>query len=173
MKRLTARGKIMSRIIIICAVAAILGVPAKADETLKWRHVIHMASNQTQQVGDVNNHLLGLIRLPGIAFFQDGSTGTALVIGTYDAVVGVGATVNGYYTISFADGSELWLKYTGTTKTGATGKIAQKGTATVISGKGRYAGAQGDGTFEGEQNQSAVLPGEVIAYIDNVINIKK
>src|SRR5258708_33361010 len=110
---------------------------------------------------------------PGIAFFQDGSTGTALVIGTYDAVIGVGATVNGYYTISFADGSELWLKYAGTTKTGATGKIAQKGTATVISGKGRYAGVQGDGTFEGEQNQSAALPGEVIAYIDNVINIKK
>ncbi len=58
----------MSRIIIICTLAAILGGTAKADETLKWRHVIHMASNQTQQVGDVNNHVLGLILHRGLPF---------------------------------------------------------------------------------------------------------
>jgi hypothetical protein len=45
-----------------------------------------------------------------------------------------------------------------------------KGTAIVIDSKGRYAGAKGDGTFEGRTIQSS---GEGIAYIDNVINIKK
>ncbi len=60
----------MSRIIIICALASILGVPAKADETLKWRHVQHYTSNQSQLVGDVNGHVLGVVRLPGIAFFR-------------------------------------------------------------------------------------------------------
>jgi hypothetical protein len=33
------------------------------------------STNQTQQVGDVNGHILGLARIPGIAFFPDGSTG--------------------------------------------------------------------------------------------------
>ena len=35
----------MSRIILAFALAGILSVPAKADETLKWRHVMHATSN--------------------------------------------------------------------------------------------------------------------------------
>jgi hypothetical protein len=130
---------------------------------LKWRHVHHATSFQTQQVGDVDGHTLNLFRLPGIAFFSDGGTGTSLVVGTSDVTSGVGATINGYYTVNFADGSAVWLKYTG------TGKFPTiKGTAIVIGGKGRFAGAKGEGTFEGE----TVGP-EGIQYVDNVVNIKK
>ena len=160
----------MSRIILACALMGILVVPAKADETLKWRHVHHYASNQSQQVSD--GHIVGVIRMPGIAFFPDGSIGTSLVIGTYDAVLGSGSTGSGYYTITFADGSELWLTYTGENKVIAPGKPATKakGTAIVIGGKGRYAGAKGDGTYEGEATGGAP---DGIQYIDNMINIKK
>jgi hypothetical protein len=42
----------MSRIILACALASILSVPARADETVKWRHVQHYASNQSQDVGN-------------------------------------------------------------------------------------------------------------------------
>jgi hypothetical protein len=145
-------------------------VPAKADETLKWRHVQHYASNQSQDVG--NGHIVGVVRLPGIAFLPDGSIGTSLVIGTYDAVPGSGSIGSGYYTITFADGSELWLTYTAELKVIAPGKPATKakGTATVVGGKGRYAGAKGEGTFEGEATGGAP---DGIQYIDNVINIKK
>jgi hypothetical protein len=160
----------MRRIILACTIAGVLAVPAKADEVVKWRHVHHYASNQSQQVGD--GHFVGVVRLPGIAFFPDGSIGTSLVIGAYDAVVGIGGTGGGYYTITFADGSELWLTYTGENKNIAPGKPATKakGTATVIGGKGRYAGAKGDGTYEGEATGGAP---DGIGYIDNVINIKK
>jgi hypothetical protein len=153
---------------ILCAAAGavIFTMPAKADEIVKWRHVHHAASNQSLEVGDVNGHSLGLSRLPGIAFFPDGSIGTSLVVGTNDTVDGVGSTVNGYYTVNFADGSALWLKFTGTAKPGNPSML--KGTAIVIGGKGRYAEAKGDGTWEG----GAVPSGEG-AYIDNVINIKK
>jgi hypothetical protein len=76
---------------ILCAAAgaAIFAIPAKADETVKWRHVHHYASNQSQQV-PVNGHTVGVIRMPGIAFFPDGSIGTSLVIGTYDFAPGSG-----------------------------------------------------------------------------------
>jgi hypothetical protein len=100
--------------------------------------------------------------LPGIAFFSDGSTGSTLVVGTSDAVGG-GSTINRYYTVNFKDGSAVWLKYTG-----IGNPSVLKGTATVIGGKGRYAGAKGDGTWEGEPAGA-----EGIGYIDNVINIKK
>jgi hypothetical protein len=145
------------RIIVICALAGILAVPAKADETVKWRHVQHVAAVQTQQVGDVNGHILSLTRLPGIAFFPDGSTGTSLVVGTSDVISGSGGTTHGYYTVNFADGSELWIEFTGTVKVGNP-KVAHKGTAVVIGGKGRYAGAKGDGTYEGKEPHPLTQP---------------
>jgi hypothetical protein len=158
----------MKRTLFALAFAGIFALPAKADETVKWRHVQHYASNQSQQVG-FNGHTLGVIRMPGIAFFPDGSIGTSLVIGTYDVVPNSGSTGGGYYSVTFADGSELWLKWTGDNKT-ISGKMIGKGTAIVIGGRGRYVGAKGEGTYEGEM----VQPGpEGIQYIDNVINIKK
>jgi hypothetical protein len=138
----------------MCAAAGALFIStAKADETVKWRHVHHYASNQSQQVG--NGHAVGAIRMPGIAFFPDGSIGTSLVIGTYDAGPNSVSTSRGYYTVTFADGSELWLTWTGGNKVTVPGKLATaNGTAIVIGGKGRYEGAKGEGTFKGETVQS-------------------
>src|SRR5258708_1676127 len=160
----------MSRIIIICVLAGILGVPAKADETLKWRQVQHFTSNQSQQVGDVDRHSMGLSRLVGIAFFPDGSTGTTVVVATFDSIPPSGqGTANGYGNVTFADGSELWVKWTGTLKFSPKG-LTEKGSMIVIGGKGRYAGAKGDGTWEEEQIGSGA---DVIQYIGNVVNIKQ
>jgi hypothetical protein len=115
-------------------------MPAKADETLEYRTVQHFASVQIQQVGDVNGHTLGLVRIPGIASFPDGSTAISLVIGTYDAVSSSGGSGSGYNTLHFDDGSELVLKYTGTFKY-TTLKVPQTGTLTVIGGKGPIRGS--------------------------------
>ena len=43
----------------------------------------------------------------------------------------------------------------------------------MTSGKGRYAGAKGDGTYEVTQNQPATAAGETIGAVDIVLNIKK
>ena len=163
----------MYRVLMCAAAGALLISTAKADETVKWRHVQYAASLQTLQVGDADGHILGLQRLSGMAFFTDGSIGTSLVIGTYDGILGVGSSGGGYYTVNFPDGSALWLTYTGATKVLAPGKSESKGTSIVIGGKGRYAGAKGDGTFEGQAVQAAVTGDPPIGYIDNVINIKK
>lgn len=164
----------MYRVVMCAAAGALsLGSVAQADETLKWRQVQHATSEQTQQVGDVDGHHLAIYHIPGLAFFPDGSTDTSLAVGTQDFVLGSGGTVDGYYSITLADGSELWMKYTGTLKpvAGAVGKrVSFKGTAIVIGGKGRYAGAKGDGTWEGEATQAGP---EGIAYADYVVNIKK
>jgi hypothetical protein len=105
----------MYRTILCAAASAVMfAMPAKADESVKLRHVHHYASNQSQQVP--NGHIVGVIRMPGIASFPDGSIGTSLVIGTYDAVPNSGSTSRGYYTVTFADGSELWLTWVGEQK---------------------------------------------------------
>jgi hypothetical protein len=162
--------------IIIAIAAIVLAMPAKADETLKYRIVQHYTSNQNQQVGDVDRHFVGLARLVGIALFPDGSTGTTVVTAAFDSIPPSGqGTANGYGGVTFADGSELWVKWTGTLKfsrspDGAP-KLTEKGTMIVIGGKGRYAGAKGDGTWE--LPEQVGTGADVIQILDNVINIKK
>jgi hypothetical protein len=144
---------------VIVILSAILAMPAKADETLKFRTVQHATSVQTLKV-DANGHTIGLARTVGIIFLPDGSSaGTVLIVGTFDAVIGSEATADGYSIPTFTDGSELWLKYTGTVKYPNGGKVLQKGTFIVVGGKGRYAGAKGDGTWEGEATQSVATAG--------------
>jgi hypothetical protein len=46
-----------------------LGAAAKADETLKYRAVMHGVSVQPQEVGDVEGHALTLVRFSGITEF--------------------------------------------------------------------------------------------------------
>jgi hypothetical protein len=159
----------MRSALLTTALLSIISTCALADETLKWRHVQHTSSLQTLQVGDVNGHALNMYRLPGMAFFADGTTGTTLVFGMSDVVNGSGP-VNGYMNLKFNDGSELWTKYAGAVKVDGN-HVPRKGTFTVIGGKGRYAGAQGDGTWEGD---GALVAGtDAVNYIDSVINIKK
>jgi hypothetical protein len=165
---------------ILCAAAgaAIFAMPAKADETLKFRVVQYVALNQAQQIGDVPNHVQGFVRYPGMASFPDGSTARTTVFNAYDGIAGPGGggTVNGYENIIFSDGSELWWKYIGTYKVDSKGALSAGGTFTVISGKGRYAGAKGDGTYEGMQTSGAAgaaAGSEILSALDFVANIKK
>ena len=72
------------RTTIILAALAFAGLgalrPAQADEMIETRIVMHATSVQTQDVGDVDGHVVGLIRSSGIASFQDGSTATAFFV---------------------------------------------------------------------------------------------
>jgi hypothetical protein len=99
-------------------------------------------------------------------YAQNALAGTDVVVATYDSTPPNG-TANGYGITTFADGSELWASFTGTIKFG--NPTTEKGTTTVIGGKGRYAGAKGDGTWEAVVTRGP----DSIQVIDNVINIKK
>ncbi len=158
----------MRRIILACAIAGVLSVPVKADETLKWHYEVRITSNQNQQVGDVEKHIMGVLRAEGPASLLDGSMATTASVGAYDIVVGSGGTESGYASITFADGSELWFKYAGALKWGETKNI-DHGTSIIIGGKGRYAGAKGYATWEGELIRGPNAAGQ----FDTVVNIKK
>ena len=158
--------------VLTLTMVTLLSIGAKnstrADETVKWRHVQHNTSVQSLNVGDINGHSLFLYQLPGIAFFPDGSLGSTMVIGTSDLTNGSG-TNSGYNILNFSDGSALFMKYSGTNKIEGN-RFPRQGTFTVIGGKGRYEGAKGDGTWQGDGTRSGP---EAIIYIDNVVNIKK
>ena len=69
---------------------------ARADEVLKFRMFVHGTSIQTQEVGDVDGHILAVGRFSGQAAFSDGSVGTATLNFTSE----YGEHVKGVGTIS-------------------------------------------------------------------------
>jgi len=144
---------------------------ARADEVLKFRAVMHATSAQALDVGDVEGHALGLARVSGLASFPDGSVGTIYLTSTNDYVKGVGTNL-AYYNLSLKDGSVLWYRVTGTAKVDGTTTIFPETQVSVLSGKGRFEGAKGDGTVSGARLVPFATPGAEL-YLDFVINVKK
>ena len=88
---------------------------ARADEVLKFRAIVHANSVQSQEVGDVDGHVLSIGRFSGLASFPDGSVGTTYFTAETDYIKGSGTALV-YHNLNLKDGSELWYKVTGTAK---------------------------------------------------------
>jgi hypothetical protein len=136
---------------------------------IETRIVMHATSVQTQDVGDVDGHVLSLARYSGIASFQDGSTATAYFVGQTDYVKGSG-TNSTYNNLTFDDGSVLWYKTAGTA-TAEGARTILRGTITVIGGKGRFAGAKGEGGYSGARTVPLATGADL--FLDQMINVKK
>jgi len=143
---------------------------ARADETLKYRQFMHTTNVQMIDVGDVDGHLLGVNRQSGIASFPDGSVATTYSTSATDFLKGSGHALVSYNNVTFEDGSVLSTK--AVVNVVAEGnKSILKGTLTVVGGKGRYAGATGEGTLSGVRLAPLATGAEL--YVDVTVNVKK
>jgi hypothetical protein len=142
---------------------------AQADETLKFRAIMHATSVQSQDVGDADGHALGVARFSGLASFPDGTVGTTYFTAATDYTKGAG-TFSVYQNLVLKDGSVLWFKNAGTATIEGTTTLF-KGTVTVLGGKGRFEGAKGDGAITGARLTPLAAGAEL--YNDLVINVKK
>jgi hypothetical protein len=142
---------------------------AHADETLKFRAIMHATSAQSQDIGDVDGHTASLLRFSGLASFPDGTVGTSYFTTTTDYIKGSG-TFLVYQNLMLNDGSALWFKTAGTATVEGTTTLL-KGTITVLSGKGRFENAKGDGSVNGVRLTPLAAGAEL--YNDIVINVKK
>jgi hypothetical protein len=153
-------------IILLAALAFVGTVGAAQAEDLEFRAVVHVTSAQSQDVGDVEGHVLSLVRASGIASFQDGSTATTYFIAQTDYTKRAG-TDTSYANLTFDDGSVLWYKAAGTATVDGNRTIF-RGMITVIGGKGRFAGAKGEGGYTG-----ARLGTGPDLFLDQMISVKK
>jgi hypothetical protein len=165
---------IMNRrsILMMTAVGVIgfcVGSIARADEVLKFRLVMHATAVQTQEVGDVDGHVMGVGRYSGLASFPDGSVGTANFTFTIDYIKGAG-TYSTYYNVTLKDGS-LWIKGTGPAKPEGATTVFPETAVSVLHGTGRFEGAKGDGTSAGARLTPLATGAEL--YTDFVVNVKK
>jgi hypothetical protein len=136
-------------------------------ETLKVRLVTHVVSMHALEVGDVEGHTASLARFSGLAFYPDGAVGPVSFVSLADYTGGAG-TFTLYPVLTYADGSELWLKSVGNgTLDGTTTHFV--GTLTVVGGKGRFEGAKGDGTLTGTRYRSLSVGADLVS--DYTINL--
>jgi hypothetical protein len=141
----------------------------RADETLRFRMVTHVVSVQSLEVGDVDGHIASLARFSGLAFYTDGTVGAVNFVSLTDYTNGVGSFTL-FPILSFDDGSELWVKSDGTAKVDGS-KTRFVGALTVTGGKGRFAGAKGDGTLTGTRYTPIAVGADLVS--EYTIRIEK
>jgi hypothetical protein len=156
---------LLASLALVGSIGAATMPPANAED-LEFRAVVHVTSAQSQDVGDVDGHVLSLVRASGIASFQDGSTATTTLVAQTDYTKGNGTNTS-YTNLTFDDGSVLWYKTAGTATVDGNRTIF-KGMITVIGGKGRFAGAKGEGGYNG-----ARLGTGPDLFVDQMISVKK
>jgi hypothetical protein len=73
---------------MIGAVSALTLTSAAADETLKFRSVLHATFVQSQDVGDVDGYTMSFARYSELTSFPDATTGTGYFVATTDYIRG-------------------------------------------------------------------------------------
>jgi hypothetical protein len=151
---------------------ALIAIPAiaLADETLRYKAFYNITSGQTQEVGDAPGHTMTLAKATGLAQLGDGDVVQTHLLTITDFVSGSGP-FNTYVELQFSDGSALWTKMAAESVATGPGKADTKGTMTIISGKGSFAGAKGDRTMQGGRFNSQTEQTRV--WADVVLNVKK
>ena len=141
----------------------------RIDGTLEFRMITHVTSAQSLEVGDVDGHVASLSRFSGLAFLPDGAVGTVHFVSLSDYTNGAG-TFTLFPILAFDDGSALWLKSTGTGTVDGT-KTRFVGTLTVLGGKGRFDGAEGNGTLTGTRYTPLSFGVDLVS--DYTVNFKR
>jgi hypothetical protein len=151
--------------------AVCFGNWAKADETLKYRLIMHITQIQTLEVGDVEGHTMSVLHYSGLASFADGSVGTANLTAETDYIKGSG-TFTAYYTVALKDGSTITYKSTNAPAR-LDGSITNfpEAPVSIVRGSGRFNGATGDGAGSGQRLTPLTVGAEL--YIDVTLNVKK
>ena len=118
----------------------------------------------TIEVGDVSNHVVGVVEFKGLTFFANGEVATYSNPATFDLTNGSGPH-QGYVVHYFDDGSTSIERYQGEAKLSADGKRATvTGTFQCVGGTGRFDGLKGQGTYRGER-LGALRTGDFV-YVD-------
>jgi hypothetical protein len=160
----------MKQFLLVTVAACVFSANAFADETIKYRGAFHMTAAQSQEVGDGEAHVLSLLKGQGLSLLPEGGAAQTTFTSITDYNHGDGPfTV--YFETAFADGSMLYYRGDGQATVKGT-VTALKIPLTIIGGKGRYAGAKGDGMVTGIRYQPLPGAGAEIAT-EATLNIKK
>jgi hypothetical protein len=154
---------------VICF--AVIG-SAQADETAKFRVIMHVTAAQTLDVSGIDGQTMTVVHYDGLASFADGSVGTANFTGTTDYNKGSG-TYTGYFNIALKDGSTITYKATNMpARSEGTLTNFPDAPVSIVRGTGHFDGAKGDGIVGGQRLTGLLIVGAE-TYLDVTLKIKK
>lgn len=144
--------------ILVMAAWLLVPVTQAEEETTKSRIVFFFTRMETVQVGDEEEHLIGVYESKGLSSHENGEVAIYRDRGTFDTMEGF----QGYGVYLFEGGSTQWAKYQGTSRLAEGGAIElYEGTFEYIKGSGRFEGIKGGGSFTGKH-----FVDYGVAYID-------
>ena len=155
---------------LLGAAGVVLPALAQAQDLGNSRRVQSTAEVTAVEVGDVKGHVVGVVEFKGLTFFEGGEIATHTNPATFDLTNGSGPH-QGYVVHYFDDGSTSIERYQGAAKLSADGKrTAIEGTFECVggTGRGRFAGLKGQGTYRGER-LGALQTGDYV-YVDTTGN---
>jgi hypothetical protein len=117
---------------------------------LTYEAAMHVRDSHAMTVLGRDDHVLGIGAFHGLANFADGRVATHRYDGWYDLIDGSGR-FHGYALWQFEDGSEIRAVYDGEARESGAEGFEVGAQIRVVSGTGRFAGASGDGGFQGRR----------------------
>ena len=169
MSKLHKRAIVISFVTLIGILGA-ASLPARAEETLKFRFVSHNTGVVTIDAADgVDGHSFGAGKFVGIALFDDGRVGSVAYLANFDYTKGSG-TFSTFDTIKFDDGSILRFRATGTATLEGAKTNFTEGKLEVVGGEGKYKGASGTGVLTGTRLNSLAEGGD--SYFESTLHLK-
>ena len=137
---------------ILVIMAWLLGsVTQTLAETKKYRLVAQFSKVEFMPVGDVEGHFLGVLEFRGLVFV-DGEVGVCVGWTQVDLIKGIGPA-QGYYKVTYEDGSTTTTKHHFTAKIAPDGKtgLYEDGKGEFMMGTGRFAGIKGTDSYTGKR----------------------
>lgn len=129
---------------LLVAVCLLVSAPSAQAETVKFKLTSYVAQTEAIPVGDVEGHIVGVFSRKGLVLFENGEVATFTNWGTLDLIKGKGP-YQGYYLLTYEDGSTAALKINGFHEPapGGKGLFLYKITGEYTQGTGRFQGIKG------------------------------
>jgi len=131
--------------------AWVLGSAIQARaETMKCKSAQTATKDERMEVGDEKGHVLGLQRMQGLAYCENGEIAKMRSDAVFDMVPGKGAQALGYTFFTFEDGSTIEVRFQRGVVLGETGSGSAKASSEIIKGTGRFEGIKGTSSGAGK-----------------------
>jgi len=121
----------------------VLGLALRAGaETMKCKSIQTTTKIETMEVGDEKGHFLGLQRMEGLAYCENGEIVKVRSDNVSDLIPGKGVQAIGYTFFTFDDGSTIIVRFQRSVALeGGAGPA--KASSEIIKGTGRFEGIKG------------------------------
>jgi hypothetical protein len=141
--------------ILLMAAYLMVSVAGVKAETLEFTIVSYIIKNERIEVGDVEEHFIGVHSMGGLAFFENGEMAIYQGCEMYDSdFPNLKISYEGYFQLTYGEGSTSMFKFRGTATTQlpwwfSHGRVWVEGTGEYIKGSKRFEGIQGSMSFSG------------------------